>query len=132
MSEPYNEDTVLTDYIWRNYYHLMTGFERTAVKVSLAERGLTISRPNLVNILENTAAILRRSWEAQIDPMAVEALSSGEAAFRTYVRDRLLRDHQAGIIINRCQACGRIVRTPQAQQCLWCGHDWHGVRVMEK
>jgi rRNA maturation endonuclease Nob1 len=28
-------------------------------------------------------------------------------------------------VINRCPACKRIVRTPRAQHCLWCGHDWH-------
>jgi hypothetical protein len=26
---------------------------------------------------------------------------------------------------NRCPACRRIVVSPEARQCLWCGHDWH-------
>lgn len=29
------------------------------------------------------------------------------------------------VVINRCPACQRIIRTPLARQCLWCGHDWH-------
>ena len=27
--------------------------------------------------------------------------------------------------VNRCPACNRVVRTPEAKQCFWCGHDWH-------
>jgi len=27
--------------------------------------------------------------------------------------------------ISRCPVCERIVKTPLARQCLWCGHDWH-------
>jgi hypothetical protein len=25
----------------------------------------------------------------------------------------------------RCPKCDRIARTPEAKQCLWCGHNWH-------
>jgi uncharacterized OB-fold protein len=39
--------------------------------------------------------------------------------------ERLLREHANEIVINRCPACGRIVATPKARQCLWCGHDRH-------
>jgi hypothetical protein len=31
------------------------------------------------------------------------------------------------IPINRCPQRNRIVRTPRARQCFWCGHDWHHV-----
>ena len=34
----YNEDLVLTDYIWHSYQHLMTGAEKLALKVVLGEQ----------------------------------------------------------------------------------------------
>jgi hypothetical protein len=27
--------------------------------------------------------------------------------------------------VARCPACNRVLRTPEAKQCFWCGHDWH-------
>ena len=36
----------------------------------------------------------------------------------------LLRTGQ--VVVNRCPECSRIVKTPLARQCLWCGYDWHG------
>jgi hypothetical protein len=28
------------------------------------------------------------------------------------------------IFINRCPKCARLVSTPKAKLCLWCGHNW--------
>lgn len=33
--------------------------------------------------------------------------------------------NSGAVLINRCPQCSRIVCTPQAKQCLWCGYDWH-------
>jgi hypothetical protein len=38
---------------------------------------------------------------------------------------RILGEHTATHRINRCPRCHRVVRTPLARQCFWCGHDWH-------
>jgi hypothetical protein len=38
--------------------------------------------------------------------------------------DRVFSQHLGEMEINRCPACNRIVRTPLARQCLWCGHTW--------
>ena len=38
---------------------------------------------------------------------------------------RLLADHREEIVVNRCPRCRRIVRTPKAKLCLWCGYSWH-------
>jgi hypothetical protein len=39
--------------------------------------------------------------------------------------ERVLREVHDLSFLNRCSRCGRIVRTPQARQCMWCHHDWH-------
>jgi len=40
--------------------------------------------------------------------------------------ERVRRDYWAGRLqVNRCPECSRVVKTPLAKQCLWCGHDWH-------
>ncbi|MCB0635978.1 MAG: hypothetical protein KDC54_05150 [Lewinella sp.] len=40
------------------------------------------------------------------------------------IRQRILREHHTDII-NICPECGQLARTPLAQQCWHCGHDWH-------
>ena len=53
------------------------------------------------------------------------ALSDGVDAIRTRATNRILAEHADEVRFNRCSKCERIVRTPLAKQCLWCGHDWH-------
>ncbi len=66
-------------------------------------------------------------WEARATPAVRETLAVGLEAFRERVRERVVSALRGGSLpVNRCPACHRIVRTPRARQCLWCGHDWHG------
>ncbi|MBJ6760071.1 hypothetical protein JGU66_04800 [Myxococcaceae bacterium JPH2] len=53
------------------------------------------------------------------------ALADGLDAAEHNFRNRVLKDHAQDIHINRCGQCNRIVRTPKARQCFWCGYDWH-------
>jgi hypothetical protein len=47
-------------------------------------------------------------------------------AFQDRVANRIKEDVASGrLTVNRCPTCNRIVKTPLARQCLWCGHDWH-------
>ena len=59
------------------------------------------------------------------DPQVEEAMAEGHEAFRERVYRRILSELVGLGLINRCPACRRVVRTPQARQCFWCGHDWH-------
>lgn len=115
----YDEDRVLTKYIWDNYYPLLTHLERLGAKaVALKEKESASGEP--------MARLLRERWGGENDPAVIQALKDGPGVFRRRVRDRILDEEPSKIIINRCPECGRIVRTPKAKQCLWCGHDWHG------
>lgn len=115
----YDEEQVLTKYIWDNYYQLLTDLEKLGAKaVALREKETASS--------EHMARVLRERWGvSEQAPSVVEALKDGPDAFRRQVRDRILNEESSTVIVNRCPKCNRIVRTPKARQCLWCGHDWH-------
>ena len=115
----YNDDTILTAYIWNHYQHLMTDFER---KVGSTSIGRT-KADNSAN--PQIAALLRQRWGQADDPAINAALQDGAAIFRRQVRDRLLHTSEDQIFINRCPVCQRIVRTPKARLCVWCGHTWY-------
>lgn len=51
-----------------------------------------------------------------------ELLADGPEAYLDAVTARVLREE--GVKVNRCPSCARVVRTPVARLCLWCGHDW--------
>jgi hypothetical protein len=59
------------------------------------------------------------------DPYVANELRDGIVAFHERVLDRIWADHQSEFDITRCAECGRILKSPLAKQCLWCGHDWH-------
>ncbi len=115
--KPYDEDQVLTDYIWHNYQHLMTGAEKLALKVVVGEQKAVSSSSTAMK------EAIRQRFQSS-EPEVVSLLSSGPDAFRRGVRDRLLRLHANDISLNRCPKCGRIPRTPAARQCPWCFHSW--------
>jgi len=112
MSDEYNEDTALTDYVWFNYSRLMTGAEVWGHKAAAS--------PNPELNASYARYFGKEAW-AQM----VEAYKDGRDVFRRRVRDRVLREHSQTVKINRCPNCNCILKTPQARQCLWCGADWH-------
>lgn len=118
----YDEDHELTRYVWDHFERLMTEIEwrvNRAIHAGWkAERAGTPER----------AAGLARAFRAD-GPEVEAALADGPDAYRRRVRDRLLTEHGPEVFINRCPKCRRVVRTPQARQCFWCGHDWHGPDV---
>ena len=115
----YDDDRELTGYIWHNYRHLLTPTEALADRALIAEFKAQHSNS------ESMARMLRERWGAADNPDVVAALADGSDAFRDRVRDRILSECADRLFINRCAECSRVVATPQAQQCLWCGHDWH-------
>lgn len=114
----YDEDRELTQYIWDHFYLLMTEFER---RVGLA----IIGRAKATAMGAAETSMIQRRWGQVGVPEIDTALADGPEAFRRRVRDRVLSERGAEVFINRCSRCGRVVRTPQARQCFWCGFDWH-------
>jgi hypothetical protein len=60
-------------------------------------------------------------------PEIERVMVQGASAFRAQVANRILKEHGDEVFLNRCYECDRILRTPQAKQCFWCGHSWHKV-----
>ena len=117
-TESYDDDRELTSYLWHSYRNLLTPLESLADRAVHAEIKAQNASPRM-------AAWLRDRWGGENDPAVVAAIKDGPAAFRDRVRDRMLRECAEQITINRCPKCSRVVATPKAQQCLWCGADWH-------
>jgi hypothetical protein len=115
----YNDEAELTRYVWNYYGRLMTEFEQRVGWAHLAEAKAAAGYSAIAEF------ILRRRGIVS-DPEAEAALADGVEAFRRRVCRRLLAEHGAEVFVNRCPTCGRVVRTPQARQCFWCGFDWHG------
>jgi hypothetical protein len=115
----YDEDDALTNYVLQNFGEWMTPLESQTMKAVHAEEKARRSGS------EQVASVIRRRWGELEDDQVARALEHGAESFRRGVRERLLREKAEDIIINRCPSCDRIVRTPRARQCLWCGYDWH-------
>jgi hypothetical protein len=115
----YDEEAEMTRYVWENYSQLMTEFER---RVGLAIVGrmkaASTDHPQLSKMLD-------KRWGSFGDPDVDAALADGPEVFRRRTAHRLLAERASDILTNRCPSCGRMVRTPKARQCFWCGFDWH-------
>jgi hypothetical protein len=114
----YDEDRVLTSYIWEHYRHLFSDFER---KVS--DR-ITFEMKTKHTPPEEREERFTRMF-GTLDPAVTSALEGGHWTYLRRVRERILAEDPDKVFVNRCPRCQRIVRTPKARQCLWCRHDWH-------
>jgi hypothetical protein len=115
----YDDDRELTRYVWDHYQRLMSDFEwRVGRAIFHRAKFGTAGHP------EAATAAHRRWCEVGV-PEVEAALLDGPEVFRRRVRDRLLSERGSELFVNRCPRCSRVVRTPQARQCFWCGCDWH-------
>src|SRR5690349_2282703 len=120
----YDEARVLTKYVWDYFQDLMTDVERRANRVGMAAVKATLAESNGAELL---ARALRRRWGCEADPDVRAELADGFDVFRTRVARRLLSNTSSPLKINRCPECHRLLRTPEASQCFWCGHAWQGI-----
>ena len=116
--QSYNDARELTEYIFWNYREYLTTQEQLAEKKIFFE---SKRRTATSRVTEKLSELSQQCDSAEVDTL----LAQGVMAFRNKVRDRILSEHGDRILINRCAKCNRIVATPRAQQCLWCGYDWH-------
>jgi hypothetical protein len=116
----YDEEAELARYVWNHFAHLLSAFEQQVGRAVLArEKAVASSNPAM-------SRRLSERWGQAGDSRVEATLSAGPEAFRLAVRRRVLAERGSEVIINRCPCCRRVVRTPTARQCFWCGHDWHG------
>jgi hypothetical protein len=121
LSVEYDDEREVTRYVWDYYGRLMSEFEQRVGWAHLAD-GKAAAGHHAV------AQFILRRHGIPGDPEAEAALSDGVEAFRQRVCRRVLAEHGTQAFVNRCPSCGRVVRTPQARQCFWCGFDWHSAQ----
>lgn len=114
---PYDEGAELAHYTIAHHGSLLSPFEQQVVKAGQCREKRDAA----------TGESVRRKLanHCQLDNAAINAaLCGGFLCFQLGVVRRILAAYP-DLPINRCPQCNRVVRTPAAKQCLWCGHDWH-------
>jgi hypothetical protein len=115
MAQNYDEEAVLIDYIWDHYIRFMSEAEwkaNRAIQINFKTQGAS----------EKYKQAMAAKYPR--DEATDKLLADGEDIFRQRAAHRVLDQHRSEIFINRCAKCDRIVKTPKARLCLWCGHSW--------
>lgn len=119
----YDENAALEEYVLKHARSLMTGFERRCIELGVLQ-ATAASSPS-----KSLKAYAAERWAAEGDEKIEEALACGVREFHARVCERLLRMAMDGELqVNRCPRCRRVVRTPTARQCRWCGRTWRAGR----
>jgi len=119
---PYDEDREVANYVWQFYRDLFTDAEKRAYRPYMWERMK----------VEKGCDVIEFEWKQNRiaeDSEVMAQIADGTVVFHRRAAQRVLREHGAKVLLNRCPRCARLVRTPMAQQCLWCGHDWHRAAI---
>ncbi len=119
----YDDDVALTGYVWHNYRHLMSDEERLTDMALMGAAKIDAYTKD--GVPPGNVKWYHKHFGRLDDPVVARQLIDGTDAFRRRIRDRLLDELPNEVFVNRCGQCNRIVLTPQAKQCRWCGHDWH-------
>jgi hypothetical protein len=124
----YDEQAELTEYLWRSYRHLMTDDEK------LAEHAFSVESKFAGALfgIEPQPLLVKKRKQYEKSAYVQEALRCGYAAFQATVRDRIIEQMPDSVFVNRCPDCQRIVATPKAMQCFWCGKDWHEAKCKRR
>jgi hypothetical protein len=112
-------------YAFQNYGHLMTPKEQLAFRHLGGTMKATLGRSDHAAQEEvKSGSTYFRKWLSD-DPEVLHLARDGYEAFVLRAGHRILTDSQALIFLNYCPRCSALARTPKAQQCRFCGHDWH-------
>jgi hypothetical protein len=114
----------LAYYVVRYYHNLMTDTERRANSHLIGTLKATRGRDDPAAQQEaKQKPIFGRMLSD--DPTVLELSRDGLQAFRARTATRILQDHSTEVFLNHCPRCHELARTPKAQQCRFCGLDWH-------
>ena len=119
-ADTYDDDVALRAYVLQHFPYLMTPLERRVTEYIAP----------IVSDAEDAKILKLHEFLEERDGHVDDADVLN--AFQTPYDDRIaiavdcvLETRRCDLIENRCSGCHRLVRTPVAKQCLWCGHDWH-------
>lgn len=115
----YNDSEALTAYIIANYRHLMTPMEGRASLYLL-----TTAKDQAYGSRSEITERYQR-LHGPLPPEAKQLLADGPALFHERIRNRILSEHADKVVLNRCEKCGSLCRTPLACLCPVCNHTWY-------
>jgi hypothetical protein len=120
----YDEADELRQYMLRNWGEFMTPLERQAQWLAVLRE--KANYPDASTLVQKE---LRATYDREVTDEARKLIGENlndVRRFQDQVANRIHAELATGALKpNRCPACDRIVKTPKARQCLWCGHDWH-------
>jgi hypothetical protein len=108
----------VTQYIFHNYYRLLTDDEGFAWKLSIARAKDEASHD------KGHPHLLADKLGAQ-NKEVIALLADGVERFFVTVRDRILQEYKAEIVLSYCPRCGALTRTPKSKICPKCSFSWH-------
>jgi|ERR1044072_9709606 hypothetical protein len=106
----------LTDYIYQFCGKFMTEDELMAKRTAMYQH--TTQSASMLS------AMRAKGWISE-DPKILAMIADGSEALKNRIVTRIWNEHQHELPLNLCPKCNRIARTPEAQQCRFCLHDWH-------
>lgn len=122
-TERYDDDAEFAYYVLGNCTRFASNVEWLAYQTLVTE-----SKAAHTDSEKFRQALLSR-WTHRHIPGVNELLTDGMRGMGKAMKLRMEREKVVGLYVNRCSRCERIVATPRARQCLWCGNDWHHLRV---
>jgi hypothetical protein len=112
----YDEPDVLRAYVLRNYRRLLTDAEFGRLRNEQEHDERAFHEWLRERARCRSADQPEPTWEP---PQA----TPGYEDFVDRAVRRVLQAHDGTVVINRCPRCTRVLRTPQARICFWCGHS---------
>lgn len=112
-------DEETADYVLKYFGQYMTK------KESLARTHHIYSKKNLATKSPNTAEWFYERGLLSRDPAVLRLLEKGYVEFAKSTADRILKENEDEVFLNKCPKCDQLARTPKAKQCRQCGYDWH-------
>ncbi|WP_294322818.1 hypothetical protein [uncultured Chryseobacterium sp.] len=110
-------DQEVVKYIIRYFSHLMTYDEKAALQYHMYMYKSSDNEKQRKIMIEK--GWIRQTIETD------NLLRSGYEEFEINVAKRIVAQAPEEIFFNNCPQCGKLARTPSAQQCRYCGLNWH-------
>ena len=118
-------DKELINYIVTYHTNLLTDKEKLGLKLLRSEIKIESSdnAQTRENIERKINLYKKIGWLTE-DKEIWELIKVGPEKLDEKIAERILKAHRDKIEFNNCPNCGRLARTPFAQQCRHCGHNW--------
>jgi hypothetical protein len=112
------------EYIVRHYWRFLTLAEKAAAKRLHVTMKATQGRSDAPAQQEAQHHKVLPRWLLPDDEVQ-QMTRDGYESFAERVAERILAENKVSVFLNYCPRCHKLARTPKAQQCRFCGNDWH-------